>query len=200
MSEITREWLSANYIELSGAILGLAYIFFSIRQNILTWPTGLATSLLYAAVFFQSKIYASMALQFYYVAVSIYGWYFWLKGRKTDEKAGVPVTRLNLRLAGWLLLVGVLVYGVILFVLMRFTDSPVPFLDSLITAMSVVATWMLARKILEHWLIWVVADLISAGLYVYRDLWLTAVLFLIYTGMAVSGYFEWKKEWRKPAC
>jgi len=79
------EWLLSNTTELLGAILGIVYIFFSIRQNILTWPTGLLTSILYVIVFFQAKLYADMGLQVYYVFISIYGWYFWLKGKKPKE-------------------------------------------------------------------------------------------------------------------
>jgi nicotinamide mononucleotide transporter len=76
------EWLAGNQIEVLGAILGIAYIFFSTRQNILTWPTGLLTSLFYIVIFYQSKFYADMGLQVYYVFISIYGWYFWLRGKK----------------------------------------------------------------------------------------------------------------------
>ena len=83
--ELIIKWLSGNYIELLGAILGIAYIFFSIRQSILTWPVGLLTSVLYVWVFFVSKLYADMGLQMYYVAISIYGWYEWLRGNQSNQ-------------------------------------------------------------------------------------------------------------------
>ena len=85
------EWLAGNKTELLGAILGILYIRFSIRQSILTWPTGLLTSLLYVIVFFKSALYAAMGLQVYYVAISFYGWYFWLKGKNTNNKSLLPV-------------------------------------------------------------------------------------------------------------
>jgi nicotinamide mononucleotide transporter len=81
-----------------------------------------------------------------------------------------------------------------LFILLNFTDSDVPYMDSVTTAFSIVATWMLARKYVEHWLIWIFVDLFSAGLYVYKNLWATAVLFIIYTVMAAIGYYQWKKD------
>ncbi len=188
-------WLSANYIELAGAILGIAYIYFSIRQHILTWITGLLTSLLYIVVFYQTKFYADMGLQFYYVAISIYGWYLW-KSKKPGltEKTNLPVihARRNFFLisamATWI------IFLMIRFILVRYTDSMIPNMDAATTALSITATYMLARKMIEHWIIWVVVDVVSAGLYIYKGLWATSLLFLVYTIMAVIGYKKWKNE------
>ena len=191
------EWLLGNTTELLGAILGIVYIFFSIRQNILTWPTGLLTSILYVIVFFQAKLYADMGLQVYYVFISIYGWYFWLKGKKPKESAQVPVRRTNQKLRWILYLSSVILYLIILYILINFTDSDVPYMDSLTTALSIVATWMLAKKYIGHWLIWIFVDALSAGLYIYKGLWPTVILFVIYTVMAVLGYKEWKKDLEK---
>jgi nicotinamide mononucleotide transporter len=190
-------WLWQNIIELTGALLGLLYIFFSIRQHILTWPTGLLTSLLYTYVFFKSGFYADMGLQVYYVAISIYGWYYWLQGGKqntADSGNQVPVKRTSGKVLIISLIATVLIYVLILIILLNFTDSTVPYMDSLTTALSITATWMLAKKYIGHWLIWIFVDLFSAGLYIYKELWPTVVLFLIYTVMAVYGYFEWKKD------
>ncbi len=194
MPEVFIEWLFVNKIEVLGAILGILYIVFSIKQNVLTWPTGLLTSVLYVIVFFHSKFYADMGLQVYYVAISIYGWYYWLKGDGNDDKKVVPVKKVPKRLWIRLTIATVLIYVAILFVLKGFTDSDVPFMDSLTTASSIVATWMLARKYIEHWLIWLFVDLFSSGLYIYKNLWPTVVLFVIYTLMAAMGYYQWKKD------
>lgn len=194
MTELIIDWLLDNKIEVLGAILGIAYIFFSISQNILTWPTGLLASALYVAVFFQSKLYADMGLQVYYVVVSIYGWYFWLKGKKPAESLQIPVRKESTGLRLKLLLVSVVLYFIILLILIRFTDSDVPYMDSLTTSLSIVATWMLAKKYLNHWIIWIFVDAVSAGLYVYKGLWATVILFIVYTFMAALGYLEWKKD------
>jgi len=196
MTDIILEWLLSNKLEVLGAILGILYIFFSIRQNILTWPTGLLTSVLYVVVFFQSKLYADMGLQVYYVIISLYGWYFWIKGKKQDEGEKVPVKITSGRLWIKLTVSSIILYAVILYVLLNYTDSDVPYMDSITTALSIVATWMLARKYLEQWLIWVAVDAFSAGLYVYKGLWATVILFIIYTVMAVLGYIEWKKDYK----
>ena len=196
MTDIVLEWLLGNYIEILGAILGLAYIFFSIKQHILTWPTGLLTSALYVVVFFNARLYADMGLQVYYVVISIYGWYFWLTGKKQNEtKVAVKTTRKVLWLK--LAVVSIALYALLLFILSNYTNSDVPHMDSMTTALSIVATWMLARKYLEHWLIWIFVDAFSAGLYVYKGLWATVILFIVYTIMALLGYIEWRKDLKK---
>lgn len=194
MSELIIKWLSGNYIELLGAILGTVYIFFSIRQSILTWPVGLLTSVLYVWVFFVSKLYADMGLQLYYVVISIYGWYEWLRGNHSDKTQMLPISRITLRLGLTLSVVSLFIFMVIWFILKNYTDSPVPIADALATALSIVATWMLARKILEHWLVWIFVDAFSIGLFWYKDLLPTVFLFALYTIMAVVGFIEWKKE------
>jgi len=190
------EWLSANYIELLGAVLGIAYIFYSIRQSILTWPTGLGTSLLYIIIFYQSKFYADMGLQFYYVFISIYGWYLWSRGNSENHSSSMTVKKITFRWAVYASGFSLFVFIIIFLILKNHTDSPVPIMDAATTALSIIATYMLARKILEHWLIWIVVDVVSAGLYVYKGLWPTAILFLVYTVMAFAGYKEWKKDYQ----
>ena len=197
MAEVLATWLWGNKIELAGAILGLLYIFFSIRQHILTWPTGLFTSLLYIAVFFESGFYADMGLQAYYVVISIYGWYYWLKGGKKDsvgKREQAKVRKTTLKILIYSMFATVAIFAGLLYILLNFTNSTVPYMDSLTTALSITATWMLAKKYIEHWLIWIFVDFFSAGLYAYKELWPTVILFLVYTVMAVLGYLEWKKD------
>jgi len=197
MTEVFTTWIVGNKVELSGALLGILYIFFSIKQHILTWPVGLLTSVLYIIVFFKSGFYADMGLQFYYVFISIYGWYYWLKGGDKKEEEDLPVRKITRDVLVKSTLATVLIYAFILFILIRFTDSTVPFMDSFTTALSIIATWMLAKKYIEHWYIWIIVDSVSAGLYVYKNLYPTVILFLIYTVMTIIGYFEWKKDYDK---
>jgi nicotinamide mononucleotide transporter len=194
MSDKLIEWLLANYIELAGAILGVSYILFSIRQHILTWITGLLTSGLYIAVFFQAKLYADMGLQFYYVFISLYGWFLWKKKPQPDEKPLLHVTHTSRNFAFVAAMATWIIFLVIRFILYRYTDSTVPNLDAATTALSITATYMLARKMIDHWMIWIVVDLVSAGLYIYKGLWATAILFFVYTIMAIIGYKQWRKE------
>jgi nicotinamide mononucleotide transporter len=193
MNSIT-PWLLNHYDEVLGTLFSFIYLYFSIKQNIWLWPLGIISSAIYAWVFFDSHIYADMALQFYYVAISIYGWYYWHLGQmeQTEKQVKVQFTEKNL----WfrLLPVTVLLFLLISQILIRFTDSEIPYWDAFTTAASITATWMLAKKYIEHWLIWIIVDLISSGLYFYKELYFTILLYLVYTVMAVIGYIQWKKD------
>lgn len=137
-----------------------------------------------------------MSLQVYYVVISIYGWYFWLKGTNKKNNGSVPVRKTGKRLLLRLIVITGLIYISILY-LLRFTDSDIAHLDSMTTALSITATWMLAKKYIEHWLIWIFVDLFSSGMYVYKNLWPTVILFLIYTVMAYLGYIKWIKDFNQ---
>jgi len=187
-------WITQNYIEILGLIFGLLYIIFSIKQNIWCWPAGLITSALYIYVFFSSKFYADMGLQVYYLIVSIYGWYHWMYGSKSKKQDDLKVSRTNVKLAIYLSLVFIVLFVLISYILVNFTDSEVPYWDAFTTAASFVATWMLAQKLIEHWMIWIVVDTVSLALYIYKGLYPTVILFAVYTVLAILGYIEWKKQ------
>jgi nicotinamide mononucleotide transporter len=193
-------WTGRNWVEISGALLGVMYVFLSVKQNILTWLMGLFSSVLYIYVFFSSGFYADMTLQFYYVWISIYGWILWAKGKPTEHGTEpLPVTNTGKKLALILVVVSLLLWSLIWFILKKFTNSPVPVGDSFVTSLSIVATWMLARKMLEQWLVWIIVDLVSLLLFLYKGLYPTSILYAIYTVVAVWGYFEWKKDLIKKA-
>ena len=188
-------WLSGHYIEILGVVFSMLYLYFSIRQNILLWPMGILSALLYMVVFFHSKFYADMGLNAYYFFISIYGWIVWKQGRRDGEK--MPVSRLRLKQGLTLLLITAAAFFGTGIMLSRYTDSPIPYWDAFTTALSFTATWMLARKILEHWIIWIIVDSVSMGLYLYRGLYPTLVLFSIYTIMAVIGLIQWKQAYTR---
>jgi nicotinamide mononucleotide transporter len=190
-------WIYDNYLEVLGAITGLIYLYFSINQLIWLWPLGIITSFLYIFVFFQAKFYADMSLQFYYLIVSFYGWYHWIKGRKVNVDDGIeklPVIRAKVKTIALLILITFILSFVAGYFLDNNTDSPIPYWDAFTTSGSIVATWMLARKMIENWIFWVVIDFVALGTYLYKGLFATAVLFLVYTFMAVIGFYKWKKS------
>lgn len=192
------EWFYDHYIEVFGALTGIIYVVLEIRQSIWLWPLGLITSGIYVWVFFSTGFYADMGLQGYYVLISIYGWYWWLRGAKKSDSGTLPVVHIKWKPAAVLLLVFLFLFAAIWYILTDYTDSSVPLGDAFTTALSIVATWMLARKMIEHWILWVVADIVSMGLYIYKGLYPTVVLFAVYTLMAVIGYREWRKTLRYP--
>ena len=194
--EVVIAYLQANWIELVGSVLSIIYLYLSIKQRVSLWIFGFLCSLLYAIVFFQSKFYADMSLQFYYLGVSVLGWISWRAGKPENRKE-LPVKRTTPLSGVIILLIALILYFVYYFILTGYTDSPLPKADSFTTALSIVATWMLARKMIEHWWLWIIVDSVSAGLYFYRALYPTAILFVIYTIMAIIGYLQWKKSLSK---
>jgi nicotinamide mononucleotide transporter len=186
------QWIINHEVEIAGVVFSLLYLWLSIRRNILLWPVGIVSAILYIIVFYRSRFYADMGLNVYYFFISIYGWITW-SGITTGDRGSLNVSRSSARL--WLILSPLTLFFFIIigFFLQRFTDSPIPFWDAFTTALSITATWMLTRKILEHWLIWIIVDLVSMGLYIYRGLYPTSLLFLVYTIIAIIGFFEWKK-------
>jgi nicotinamide mononucleotide transporter len=199
-------WISNNFIEIFGAVTGIVYVFLEIRRTIWLWPVGILTSAVYIWIFFTSKIYADMSLQVYYLAISILGWYWWKRGsgrrakgrRGEGEKGELQVSRLKFKTA--LILAGalILLFTLMWLILTRLTDSPVPVRDSFITSLSIIATWMLARKIYEHWYLWIVVNFVSAVLFSTRGLYPTVILYVVYGIMSFVGLVAWKKAIRYP--
>lgn len=181
-------------IEIFGVITGIVYVILEVKQNRLLWPLGIATSAAYVYIFFTGKFYADMGLQLYYVLISIYGWYFWSRGGTKRVRGELPVVRITRPQFIWLLLVFAITWAGIFIVLDRFTDSTVPVGDSFTTSLAIVATWMLTRKIIEQWFLWMLANVVSIGLYIYKGLYPTVILYAVYAGMAFYGYLEWKKS------
>lgn len=183
-----------DFIEIFGAITGLIYLYFEVKQKIWLWPLGIITSSFYIYIFFTSKFYADMGLQVYYLIISIYGWYHWLHGNNKTQKEELSITRIKPKTIFATSCITVLLFVALYQILSKLTDSPIPIGDAFTTALSITATWMLAQKIIEHWYLWVVINAVSLALYIYKGLYPTSVLFLFYTVMSVVGYFQWKKR------
>lgn len=194
------DWLYSNWIEIFGSVSGLVYIYFSLQKSIWLWPVGLITSIAFAVVFYESRLFADMSLQLYYCVASIYGWVFWLFGKKdsapSHEKKELPITRL--KPIHWF--VAALVTIMLTLVYLPFGNAfhaSFPILDGFVTAASIVATWMLARKILDQWLIWIVVDAITTGMLIAKEKFVAAGLMLVYTLLAIVGYYKWLNDFRK---
>jgi nicotinamide mononucleotide transporter len=187
-------WFLKNYDEVAGTLIALAYLYFSIKQNIWLWPLGLISSAIFAYVFFRSKIYAGMGLQVYYVIISVYGWYNWWKVRNRNKLS----TSVNSLLNNYKLIIILVLIVVFLFIILSQiliqTNTNVAYFDAFISALSIVATWMLAKKYIEHWWLWLLADPISIGIFIYQKLYFMIILYLVYTIMAFVGYKSWKKD------
>lgn len=185
-------FLHASPLEIISFALAVVMVLLNIRQSPWAWLFSIASAALYAIVFFQAKIYGDMALQFFFIGVSLWGWYQWLFGGSGHR--GVTVTRLRPRgvaHTGGAWLIGWLAVAVLL---MTLTDTDVPRIDAFLTAGSLVGQFLLSRKKLENWHLWIVIDLIYVGLYIHKDLHLTALLYALFAAMAVVGLLTWKKS------
>ncbi|MDD4150579.1 MAG: nicotinamide riboside transporter PnuC [Bacteroidales bacterium] len=190
------DWILINRIELIAAILGIVGIFLQIKQNHWYWLTSIVMVSMYIFVFYDSGFYADMGFQVYYLVISLYGWYYWITRKaspKEDNVNDIKTTKLNLK--QWIIcvLTATVFFAFIYLILKKFTNSSVPIGDAFTTALSFVATWLLARRILENWLFWIVVDIVSTGLYIYKGLYPTAILFFVLSVLAFVGYFKWRK-------
>lgn len=185
-----------EYMEIIGAVIGLLYLYLEYKVSIYLWPVGVIMPVVYMYIFYRSGFYADMAFNGYYLAASVYGWWKWRTAEHKDvETAAVrhtPPKYVSPLLASFLLL-----FVIISVILKRYTDSPVPLGDGFTTALSIVALWMLAHKLIEQWGLWMVVNAVSCGLYFWKGLYPTGALFAVYTIVPVFGYRQWKKSIRK---
>lgn len=183
-------------IEWIAAVFGLVSVWLTVREHIACWPTGLVMVTLYVWVFYQARLYADMGLQVVYIGLQVYGWYEWLHGG--PGRTELRVSRAGtLELAGLLGLAGVFT-GALGYGLDRWTDAAMPYWDSAITGLSLVAQWMLARKQLESWIFWIVVDVLAIGVFWAKQLYPTTGLYVVFLGMAVMGYLEWRRSLKSP--
>lgn len=191
---MTADWIAENIVEIFGAVTGIAYVILEIRRNILLWPLGIITSAVYILIFGRNGFYANMGLQGYYLVISIYGWYRWNRLNESQPAAdNSDVKRISAVTAVWCVLTAATLWGLLWFLLDRATDSPVPVWDGLIASLSVVATWMLTRKYIEQWYVWIVANAIAVAVYLASGLYPTAILFFVYFVMAIIGLIKWRQ-------
>lgn len=195
MHELLEQARATSLTEAIGAALGLAYLLLAVRRNLLCWLCAFASTAIYLVVFARASLYMQALLQVFYLVMAVVGFVDWTKGR--TEEAGVLIRTWTLR-QHVLAAVGVIAATVLNgCVLATQTDAAAPYLDSFVTWGSVVTTWMVARRVLENWLYWIVVDGIAAFLYFTQGLLPTTLLFVIYLGIVVRGYFVWRRERRE---
>lgn len=190
-----------SLLEILGVVFGVLSVWFSKKENILVFPSGIVSVLIYVYLCFYAGLYADMGINVFYFVMSIYGWYNWGQPKKKeilDAKAQTLAISKNTATqngiyAGVILL---LWFGLYL-LLSLFTNSTVPYIDSFTTAACLVGMWLMALKKIENWIMWIIADIISVPLYWYKDLPLTSIQFVLFTVIAVSGYLEWKAKLNK---
>ena len=183
-------------LEISGTIVGLVYLWLEYKASIYLWIAGMIMPAIYIFVYYDAGLYADTGINVYYLFAAIYGWMYWSFGSGKHGKGELPITHTPVKFILPLTLTFIVSFGIIAWILIAFTDSTVPFLDSFTTALSITGMWMLARKYVEQWLAWIGVDIISSGLYTYKELNLTSALYLLYAIIAIFGYLKWKRIMR----
>jgi nicotinamide mononucleotide transporter len=183
--------------EILGFLTGATCVWLQARENIWNWPIGIANNLFFLVLFFEAKIYADAGLQVAYALIASYGWWQWIKIR--DGGTRLPVTRVTL--TNWLRLSAstAAITAILFWILARFTDSNIPFWDSLTTALSLTAQFMISRKWIENWWVWILSNVFYIALYCFKKLYLTAFLNVIFIGMCIYGYVQWLRLLSKPS-
>jgi len=181
-----------KWTELLGFVTGAICVWLQVKENVWNWPAGIANNIFYVVVFWRSGLYADSLLQSFYISISIYGWWNWLRGGVAHSELKISRTSQS----GMLVYVALTAAGTILFheLLRRYTNSTVPFWDGLTTAMSLTAQYMLTRKVVENWWWWIAVDVIYIALYVYKHLYLTSLLYAIFLAMCIAGWREWQRR------
>ena len=188
-------WLTAHgssCLEAVAVIFGIISVYLGTRQNIWSWPTALVNVALFFALFLESGLYSDTGLQIVYFVLSLYGWYEWLYGGA--GRTAITVTRTSRRTWTVLAGIGVVVWALLGTITSRLPGTALPYVDAATTTVSLLAQWMMTRKLVENWLIWIAVDVVYVGMFVFKGLYLTAFNYGIYLVLAVTGYIAWKRS------
>lgn len=195
LNSVASQFQQSSLLELIAVLFAIAYLLLAVKENILCWSAALISTFIFLFIFWQVRLYMESGLQIYYIGMAIYGWHQWTRSGEGETR--LTITSWNHKqhiVALALITIATILSG---FILSSETDARLPFIDSFTTWSSVVTTYMVARKILENWLYWLVIDSVSIYLYLDRELYFTALLFAIYIIIILFGWFSWQKSYRQ---
>jgi nicotinamide mononucleotide transporter len=184
--------LQTTLLEIIAVIFGLLSVWYSMKVNILVYPTGIVSVIIYVYICFFAGLYADMGINFVYIIMSVYGWYNWTRPR--TDKLRLPVTFSSKQ--HHLIAIGgtIVSFVIIRAVLIAYTDSNVPNIDAFTTSVFIVGMWLMAVKKVENWIYWIIGDIVSVPLYFYKGLVFTSFQYFIFLILAIMGYIAWRKE------
>lgn len=191
--EVIFDYITTNYLDILGTILGFLYLWLEFRTSAWMWVVGCIMPAIYIVVLYQAGIYADCGMEVYYFLAGIYGLIIWLRG-KTEKGKKVEISATPRKMYIWLALLFLILFVAIAVFLREYTDSRVPYIDSFTTSLSIIAMWMLSRKYIEQWWVWFVVDAVSAGLYIYKGVYGRSILYTVYTLMAIYGFYCWYRQ------
>ncbi len=181
-------------LEVVAVVFGLLSVWYSKKVNILVFPTGIVSVVIYVYICFVAKLYADMGINFVYFVMSVYGWINWT--RKRPNETELPVRFLTKKQNIYAVLATIVWFFLLSYVLTHFTDSNVPYIDSFTTSVFIVGMWLMAVKKVENWIYWIIGDVVSVPLYFYKGLVFTSFQYFVFLIIAVMGYLAWRKQAR----
>lgn len=182
-----------SWLEVIAASLALAMVGCNMREIHWGWPLAIVSSLLYCFVFFEARIYGDASLQIFFAVVAFWGWFQWLRGHRGDG-GPLRVDRLSPNGLALTLLACAIAWPAVALFLRRFTDTDVPWWDGFATGLSLVGQFLLGRKFIENWWVWLAVNLVSIGLFIHKGLWLTVGLYAVFAVLSVAGYLAWRQR------
>ena len=188
------DFLQVNWFEIVASILAIAYLILAMLQDKRCWVAWIISSLMYFFVMYSANLYMEALLQIFYIFIGLYGLYQWRF--KADKKDALKITTWSVK--NHLIVISALVFLTSLsgYILMIYTAAASPFVDAFTTWGAIAASYLVAKKILENWFYWFVIDFVSVFLFISRELYPTALLFLVYLVLVVFGYSAWRKSWQ----
>ena len=180
-------------LEIIGTIVGLVYLWLEYRASIYLWAASIVMPAIYIFVYYDAGLYADFGINIYYLGAAVYGWFIWEHGGTSKQQKELPITHMPTQSYLKAAIAFAISLGAIAWILINHTDSDVPWWDAFTTALSIVGMWMLARKYLEQWWVWMIVDIACVGLYIYKELYFTAALYALYAIVSIFGWMNWKK-------
>ena len=184
LSTLLEQITSSSILEISAVVFGVSSVWYAKKEHIFVYPTGIISVIIYVYICYNYKLYADMGINAYYFGMSVYGWILWTKKTDINDTLHISFTTKKERMISVGLFISL--YMILIYVLTKFTDSDVPYWDSLTTSFFLVAMWLMANKKIENWFFWIIGDLISIPLYFYKGLVFTSVQFVIFTWIAIN--------------
>ncbi len=193
MQDLVIQWFIDNWIQVIATIISIGNIYFFIHEKAIGWLISLISSLLFMYVYYKNQFYAFMFLQLYYISISIYGLFYWLKGKnKANNK--LIIKHIQSRELLLLIIIGAILILTIYYILQHYTNSQVPLGDAIISGISIIAVYMLLRKYIENWFLWMINDAIAIVIFVKQKIYGAALLFIIYFIFSFVAYKNWRKN------
>ena len=184
-------------LEIIATVSGILCVYLQTREKIIAWPFGLISVGILVYVFYVSRLYSDVILHTIYIGLNIYGWWYWSSGAGQDKQAAIKrLSSAHLVLWALLIFAGTAIWG---YFMNRMTNADLVYFDAFTTAGSLTAQYLLARKILQNWIIWIIVDVVAINVYIIKDLYFTAFMFFIFLLLCIKGFIDWNKRYHQPS-